>query len=167
VSGFAVEPVVTADRQVVFVTNRSGVQSPWIVPLAGGDATEIVREVAVSRNTDVSPDGRRLAFYSARTRGIVVCDLPRCENRLELPAPTNYAETLRWTADGNGLGYLVAPLTDIWVMPLDGGAPRAVTSFGPDASAIASFAWSRDGRRLAFVRTRTEYSVVMLSGLRP
>jgi Tol biopolymer transport system component len=167
-SGFAVEPVVTPDRAVVFVSNRDGVQSPWIMPLDGGDATEIVHEFVAAM--DVSPDGRRLGFVSqgGPQSAFVVCDLPRCSNRLELPIPMNFDNGLRWTPDGKELAYVGRPSgSDIWATPLDGGAPHAITNFGPEASLIARFAWSRDGRRLAFIRRDVEFDVVLLSGLRP
>jgi DNA-binding winged helix-turn-helix (wHTH) protein/Tol biopolymer transport system component len=165
--GVAVEPVVTRDRNVVFVTIRSGVQSPWIVPLDGGAASEIAQDDVRTSTVDVSPDGRQVAFFSLRTRKIAVCDLPHCDNRVDLDLPTNFADILRWTPDGKALGYLINASRDIWKMPVDGGAPSPVTSFGPNGNQIATFAWSGDGHRLAVVYLRTEESLVMLSGLRP
>jgi Tol biopolymer transport system component len=164
--GVAVEPVVTRDRNVVFVSIRSGVQSPWIVPLEGGAASEIVQDDVRTSTLDVSPDGRQVAFFSLRTRKIAVCQLPHCDNRVDLDPPTNFADILRWTPDGKALGYLIGSSRDIWMMPVDGGAPSPVTSFGPNGNQIATFAWSDSGR-LAVVYLRTEESLVMLSGLRP
>jgi len=161
-SGVAGERVVTGDRSVVFVSIRSGVQSPWIVPLDGGQPMEIVRE-GISPTLDVSPDGRRVVFWSFDVRAIVVCELPRCSNRRELQAPPNYVSSLRWTPDGKELAYLIEPPTDIWALPLDGGAPHPLTAFGPGAGRIVRFAWSRDGLRLAFAREQVEESVVLLS----
>jgi len=167
-SGVAGARVVTGDRSVVFVSIRSGVQSPWIVPLDGGEPVEIIRENMVS--LDVSPDGRWLAYYTPDLKAdgsgeptLVVCELPRCSNPHRLAAPSNYGGVLRWTPDGKELGYLNSALTDIWATPLDGGAPRAITSFGRDPDRIVGFAWSRDGRRLAFVREKVEERVVLLS----
>jgi hypothetical protein len=166
VYGFAVEPVVTADRTVVYVSNRTGVQAPWTVPLDGGEATEIVAEHANA--IDVSPDGRMLAFLTWRgIDGIVVCELPRCSNRRELPFPQSVGgPAMRFTPDGKELAYIDGSGRNIWAMPLDGGAPHALTRFAEDPRPILRFAWSRDGR-LAFVRASIEHDVVMLSGLRP
>lgn len=162
-SGVVGERIVTRDRSVVFVSIRSGVQSPWIVSLDGGEPTQIIQEGVTT--LDVSPDGRRLAFWSADARMIVVCELPRCESstRREFPVPPNYGEFLRWTPDGTEIAYLMQPPTDIWAIPLDGGAPHAVTHFGPDTSRIVRFAWSSDDQRLAVVREQVEESVVLLS----
>jgi DNA-binding winged helix-turn-helix (wHTH) protein/Tol biopolymer transport system component len=166
VSGFAVEPVVTADRSVVYVSNRSGVQSPWSVPLDGGETIQIVAEHANA--IDVSPDGRMLAFFTWRgVDGIVVCDLPRCSNRRELPFPPSVgASALRFTPDGEELAYIEGTGKNIWAVPLDGGPLHALTRFADDPRPILRFAWSRDGR-LAFVRASIEHDVVLLSGLQP
>jgi DNA-binding winged helix-turn-helix (wHTH) protein/Tol biopolymer transport system component len=166
VSGFAVEPVVTRDRAVVFVSNRSGVQSPWIVPLDGGEASEIVQETA--HGFDVAPDGRRLAFLTTRDRTqiLVTCDLPLCSDRRELMPPPNFgAFPLRWTPDGRALAYVDATYRAIWAMPVDGGTPYAIATYAPDTSPIAWFAWSGDGQRLGFIRITVEFDVVLLSNL--
>ena len=167
--GVAIEPVVTTDRDVVFITGRSGFQSPWIVSLDGSGETEIVPENVRPLTVDVSPGGRRLAFFSLDTRKIAVCDLPHCDRRtrIDLEPPANFLNILRWTPDGKALGYLANSLTDIWMMPLDGSQARPVTTFGSDGNQIATFAWSNVGEKLAVVYLKPEESLVMLSGLRP
>jgi Tol biopolymer transport system component len=173
VHGFAVEPVVTADRSVVFVSNRRGVQSPWIVPLDGGEAHEIVHEFADA--IDVSPDGHHLAYYAPGlkstgefARAFVICELPDCTNDRRLPFPPNcITNPLRWTPDGRELACLAVTRKDIWATPIDGGAPHTLTAFAQEASPIVRFAWSRDGRRLAFVRSDVEEDIVLLTGLHP
>ena len=167
VSGFAVEPVVTRDRFVVYVSNRSGIQSPWIVPLDGGEATEIVRERTLM--FDISRDGRSLAFMTLRGPGavLVACELPRCSDRRELPVPPNYrGRSIRWTPDGKELAYVAVGGKDIWAVPLDRGEPHALTSFAPHGSPIAIFRWSTDGSRLAFIRMDTQQDIVLLTALR-
>jgi DNA-binding winged helix-turn-helix (wHTH) protein/Tol biopolymer transport system component len=172
--GYTMEPVVTPDRAVVYVSNRSGAGSPWMVPLEGGEATEIVQDAVGA--IDVSPDGRWLAYYTPGLKSdggaepaFVICELPHCENAQRIPLPPGYLRErrLRWTPDGAELAYLRAGYKDIWAVPRDGGAPHAVTSFAPDASPILNFAWSRDGRRLAFIRFEVEEDIVLLTGLRP
>jgi dipeptidyl aminopeptidase/acylaminoacyl peptidase len=167
VSGFAVEPVVTRDRAVVYVSNRSGSQSAWIVPLDGGEAREIVQEQV--HGLDVSPDGRRLAFLTARdsTLLFVTCELPLCTNRRELTVPPNFGSPpVRWTRDGQELAYVDTTYRAIWAVPIDGRSPHAVATYAPDTSPIVWFAWSEDAR-LAFMRLALEFDIVLLSGLRP
>jgi Tol biopolymer transport system component len=166
VSGPVLAPVLSSDdRQVVFLSTRSGVQSPWIAPLEGGEPTEIARVFAAP--VDVSPDGDRLLFLSvnAQNQGaITVCDLPGCANRRALPVPANFGEDwmIRWTPDGR-VAYRDTSRSNIWAQPLDGGAPRQITQFADRE--IASFAWSRDGKRLAMIRTTTTNDIVLFRGL--
>src|SRR5262245_832137 len=47
VSGLMLASIVTPDsRHVVFLSVRSGVQSPWIVPIEGGEPTQITNTFA-------------------------------------------------------------------------------------------------------------------------
>ena len=52
---------------------------------------------------------------------------------------------------------------NIWSFPLAGGDPRQITNFTDRT--IESFAWSRDGTRLAVLRTTTTSDIVLLRGL--
>ncbi len=168
VPGAAFMPVISRDdRQVIFLRQNGGVQSPWTVPIEGGQPTEIVKAFAGGQTVDVSPDGRRLVFLSSGARNgftVVVCELPACTNRQDLTLPANSRPVpLRWTPDGQ-VAYLDSRLGNIWGLPLDGSAPRQITHFTDRA--IASFAWSRDGSRLAVARMTTTNDIVLLRGLR-
>lgn len=166
VSGFAVEPVVTRDRAVLYVSNLGGLQSVWSVPLDGGESTEVVRETV--QGFDVAPDGRRLAFATERERRLILvtCDLPLCSDRRELELPSTIAFPIRWTSTGREVAYLDAARRSIWAVPVDGGEPHAIVSYAPDTDPIVWFAWSGDGR-LGFMRVSLEFDVVLFSGLRP
>jgi serine/threonine protein kinase/Tol biopolymer transport system component len=166
VSGPVLAPVLSPDdRQVVFLSTRSGVQSPWIAPLEGGVPTEIVSVFAAP--VVVSPDGSRVLFESVDTQNqvtIISCDLPGCANRRSLPPPANSrVGWIRWTPDGRAGAYVDRSGSNIWAQPLDGGAPRQITHFADRE--IASFAWSRDGSRLAVIRTTTTNDIVLFRGL--
>ena len=71
----------------------------------------------------------------------------------------------RWSPDGRGLAYVDPSALNVWVQPLEGGAPRQVTNFtgGPR---IIEFAWSHDGTRLALTRAVDTSDIVMLKGIR-
>jgi serine/threonine protein kinase/Tol biopolymer transport system component len=163
--GFVVEPLVSPDgRYVIFISNRSGIQTPWIVSIEGGEPMQVVAEDA--NDLDISPDGRRLKFVTQNERGafVVVCDLPSCSNRHEFSWPENFGVPGRWTPDGRSLAYVERTGANIWALPLDGGAPSQITHFAADAArwGIGAFAWSHDGARLAVVRTTETNDIVLL-----
>jgi Tol biopolymer transport system component len=72
---------------------------------------------------------------------------------------------LRWTPDGKAIAYIDdASVANIWALPLEGGTPQQLTRF-TDGD-VQSFAWSRDGTRLAVIRSTTTNDIVLLQGVR-
>jgi Tol biopolymer transport system component len=161
VSGDAGFPKVTADnRHVIFQSFRSGVFSPWMVPIDGGEPREIIRMATSGK--DISPDGRRLFFEGSEKqneRKWFVCELPACSNRVNPPIPANAAFGRGFTPDGRSITYVDTSFVNIWTQPLEGGPPRQITHFTDRR--IESFAWSRDGSRLALVRSTTTSDIVL------
>ncbi|PWT83984.1 MAG: hypothetical protein C5B57_05675 [Blastocatellia bacterium] len=160
--------VTPDDRHVVFISSRSGHQSPWIMPLAGGTPTEITNLTASVRSLDVSPDGGSLMFASLDERNqrvLVLCDFPACPTRRTLPGLPAFARA-RWTPDSRGVAYVdEATGTNIWILPLERQTPHQLTRFSDDRT-ITDFAWSRDGKRLAIVRATVTNDIVLFKGLK-
>jgi dipeptidyl aminopeptidase/acylaminoacyl peptidase len=170
---FAANPLLTPDGQrVAFVAIRSGIQTPWVVPVDGGDAVEVAHlAVGVGAQTfDISPDGRRWSLATVNEAGeptLVVCDWPSCSNRRNFAVLSDFDAPLRWTRDGQAIAFVSQRGTNIWSMPLDGTAPRPITKFTETAARrkIADYAWSPDGTRLAIVFLTTSEDVVLISDL--
>ena len=164
VTGDAAFPIVTPDnRHVIFQSVRSGVLSPWMVPIEGGEPREIIRMATGPSTPDISPDGRRLLFGGDEKPNEFkwfVCELPACSNRVSPPMPANLGSGGRFTPDGRGITYVDTSHMNIWTQPLAGGSPRQITHFTDRT--IDSFAWSRDGSRLAIVRSTTTSDIVLL-----
>ena len=72
----------------------------------------------------------------------------------------------RWTADSRALTYVVtnAGVSNIWLQPINGDAPRQLTTFKSDR--IFSFDWSRDGKQLLVARGMVTSDVVLISNFR-
>jgi Tol biopolymer transport system component len=156
---------VTPDgKRAVYLSLENGVQSVWTVPLDGGTPAQVANVYAFQPVT--SPDGQSLTFVSVdeqKQSVITICALSNCSSRRNLPVPRRPA-ALQWTPDGRSVAY--ATLSNIWVQRLDGGAPSQLTHFPEDDRRIEDFEWSRDGRRLAFSRSRTTWDIVLFRGLR-
>jgi serine/threonine protein kinase len=169
VSGSASYLQVTRDdRSVLFLSVRSGVQSPWMVPIGGGSPVQVTNLFAGAGSVDASPDGRSLMFGTTGPGGnfqFVVCELPTCASRRFLAVPANSTlRRYRWTPDGHGIADILAPGSNIWIVPLDGSRPHQLTNF--TERSIQDFAWSHDGKRLAIARTTTTNDIVLLKGLK-
>ncbi len=148
--------VTPDDRFVLFTSIADGTVSIWIVAIEGGSPTKLTEGSSVA----VSPDGGSIAFTAEgvnRITSLFVCSLPRCG----LPRPIGPAQfdmAISWTPDGRGVAY--ANNGNLWVQPLNGGAPRQLTRF-TDVRPIRSFEWSRDGQRLAITRSTVTNDIVL------
>ena len=114
---------------------------------------------------DISPDSKTIVFNSRDDQGRLItalCDLPACTSRRTLPA---LLARRRWTPDGRGIAYYDPATRNIWIQPLDGSARRQLTHFTDDR-AIADFAWSHDGKRLAISRVSVSNDIVLFRGLK-
>jgi eukaryotic-like serine/threonine-protein kinase len=149
--------------QAIFLSNDSGVQSAWIMPIDGGKPRQLANVYAYLPVP--SPDGRSLAFVSLDDQKrpvLLVCELPECASRRTFKVPRSPA-ALQWMPDGRGLAYAV--LSNIWVQNLDGGAASPLTTFPEDERRIEDFEWSPDGKRLAFSRSKTTWDIVLFRGV--
>ena len=117
----------------------------------------------------LSPDGSQIAFarvtvdekkdrYETSIWTVAAAE-GRGAPRQLTAGPSDTAP--RWSPDGKSLAFLRSGEKDgkptpaqIYILPLNGGEPRAVTSL---SRAIDSIAWSPSGRTIAFTaRTKTE-----------
>lgn len=119
--------------------------SVWVMPANGGEARQITAEPGYDAGTAWSPDGRRLAFLRGRqpatgapiaTEGqLMTVDLASGKEQV-------FAENMQfigvpaWTRNSQALiANQAGPRgTALWLVPLDGGSPRQLTS--PYASRV-------------------------------
>lgn len=99
----------------------------------------------------LSPDGRHLAYSSARSGRLELYVRPvdgEGERQLTFDAKQNVQPA--WSPDGRELAFHSKDRGGIWVVPASGGAPRLVADFGSRP------AFSPDGRRIAFQSARLQ-----------
>jgi Tol biopolymer transport system component len=152
--------VTPDDRSVLYSSILGGTVSIWMVPIEGGTPSKLADGASVA----VSPDSGSIA-YTAQVPGggpsLMVCSLPGCTlPRAIGSAPFDTA--VAWMPDGRGVAYALEG--NVWVQPLGGGAPRQLTRFTENRY-IGSFAWSRDGKRLAITRSTVTNDIVLFKGL--
>ena len=85
---------------------------------------------------------------------------------LDFPHSFSGSPGLRWTPDGRALTFVdtVNGVSNIWSLPLDGGALKQLTDFKTDQ--IFWFDVSRDGKQLALSRGTVTSDVILIRDFR-
>jgi Tol biopolymer transport system component len=93
---------------------------------------------------------------------IVICSLADCQSPQTFKVDRS-PSAIQWTPDGRGVAYSIG--SNVWVQPRDGSAAYQLTKFAEDEWRIEDFEWSRDGKRLAFSRSKTTWDIVLFRGV--
>jgi Tol biopolymer transport system component/RIO-like serine/threonine protein kinase len=130
------------------------------VPETPGRATPPTRLIASTQldaGPQFSPDGRRIAFASARSGNC--CEIWISESDGSKPVQLTHfggphAGTPRWSPDGHQIAFdsEYGGNQNIYVVSTDGGQPRRLTT---ERSGDFVPNWSRDGRWVYFASDRT------------
>lgn len=153
---------------VYFARDEAGQPTVWKLSLERG-VTERLTNL-VTRTPAVSPDGNRVAFlYQQDSRwrvGIFLLENGKLMQSFEMPSniDPNWVIPMKWAADGKSLLYVDHPtdnVSNIWILPLDGGEPRQLTRF--QERRIYSFDVSPLDSRLVFARGNEVRDVVVIS----
>lgn len=129
----------------------------WRLSLEGGVASEPSRMLGVhstrwDHSPQLSPDGQRLAFISNRSGAYEVWVYDQATQQVESWSSFNgpYLSVPRWSPDGRYLlvDARLAEATILYLIPADGGPPRALNNAADGAWLAPS--WSHDGTRVFF-----------------
>jgi len=140
------------------------------MPIEGGESTIVTNKFA--SHPSVSPDGRLIAcIYRDSQANTDKLGLLRSEDGelvklIDVPESGHSRLLLVWSPDGRAVGYIDTRggVSNVWLQPIDGSPPIQLTDFKTDR--IFTFAWSRDGKWLAYSRGTEEHDVVLITDFR-
>lgn len=145
-------PRVSGDgRTLLYVTGKT----LWTKPVEGS-ASRRITDLLFGRSAAISEDGRTVAYQEgSATAGSTVRlkVVPIAGGPPLLDVPGGFAGQVRFHPDGASLSFvrLQGGVSNIWTMPLAGGAPVQVTRL--DRGTILGYDWLPDGR-LVLCRAR-------------
>ncbi|MBS1787535.1 MAG: PD40 domain-containing protein [Acidobacteria bacterium] len=126
----------------------------WKIPAEGGTPISLTDHEA--QTPHFSPDGQWISYGYADAKAGYVVIIPAGGGApvktFKLPNSTDFGVGCRWTPDGQGLTYIVKGKTfdNLWLQPVDGRAPHALTDF--NSGEIYNYAFARNGQRLFLAR---------------
>ena len=135
----------------------------------GGTTVQITKTHSVY--PALSRDGKLLSYFymdTSRTKkgewriGIVGVDEGQLLRSFTMPE-NMIGRVVRWAPDNSSIVYEKANgnVGNLWRQPLNRSAPIQITHF--DKESIGDFAWSHDGKSLAFTRSSEIRDLVLLS----
>jgi eukaryotic-like serine/threonine-protein kinase len=158
-------PVCSPDGQWVAFHASKGLHR---VRIDGGPVEMLDPTIGIS-NIVWSPDSRTVAQMTqvrgpagrAFVRKLVLVT-PGASARRMLDAPDDAMGNLWFSSDGAGIAYFVRAdgMATLQIQPLDGSAPRVMTSVSGER--LAGFRFSPDGSKLGVNRQRIDSDVVLL-----
>ncbi len=161
-------PQCTPDGRWIIYQSHGNNPTIWKMPVSGGEATAII-ETKGSRPS-LSPDGKFVAYpyldssFERPRWSIGITDIETGDRAKRFDFPSAVAERIvRWTRDGKAIAFLKSSggVPNIWIQPLDGGAPQPLTDFPSDM--IMSFNWNADGSQLAVIRGVETSDVLLIN----
>jgi Tol biopolymer transport system component/DNA-binding winged helix-turn-helix (wHTH) protein len=159
------EPSVSPDgRWVVYRSECDSNYSLWRVSIEGGEPVRLTDKPGSW--PWVSPDNKLVACEyantsSEKTQLAIIPLAGGTPTRIfDTPPSANFRYGIRWTSDGKAVTYRDWVM-GIWRQPIDGAAAQRLS--GLPQEKIFPYAWSRDGKFLAFTRGVEIRDVVLIS----
>jgi eukaryotic-like serine/threonine-protein kinase len=169
------DPACSPDGQwITFMSMRSGKPSLWKVSTEGGEPVQLTDRQ--STRAFFSPDGKLIAcgyFVEGAKPPWKVAIIPIAGGQpvklIEIPQSAYGGAGFRWTSDARALIYADTQKgqPNLWSLPIDGGKPTQITNFQSETiTALAAFAPSRDGKRMAISRGYSTSDIVLIKGFK-
>ena len=160
--GSSSQPALSPDgKWIIYTSEQDSKPSLRRVSIDGGATIQLGDKRAFC--PQVSPDGKSIAYVESQSSGFRLVVIPfdggEPLKAFSLPAIVYQAKRMRWTPDGKALIYKDSAL-GLWRQPLDGGPRQPLKGF--EDVQVSQFAWSFDGKNLAYTHGVDMREIVLL-----
>lgn len=135
---------LTTKREKSIISFQSAI---WTVPVNAGHRARLYQTNLYFGSPAISPDGKQIACYDKADPNappqIFIVRIDGGPPTKTFAVESNVRDScVRWTPDGRGSVYFLtrAGVSNLWMQPINGGAPKQLTNFTNDL--ISSFATS-------------------------
>jgi len=175
-------PVCSPDQKWVYYIEGPSVPRLMRVPIDGGTAemvpgSDIPNRFAIESIAFITPDNKSIGFSvdmidpntndAVAKLAIVSLDNPSSPPKMldldpRLGSSNNSNPGLQMVPNTNAMSYLISENggSNVWLQPLDGTPGRQITHF--QSEQISNYAWSPDGKSIAYIRGHDTADVVLL-----
>ncbi|MBK7875975.1 MAG: S9 family peptidase [Planctomycetes bacterium] len=137
--------------RIAYVSSEGGSAQLWVRWMDSGQTARLTNLSEGPGAIAWSPDGKWIAytaFVAEETEPFVA--MPRAPEGAQWAPPARVITAVKYRADGEG--YLRQGHAQLFVVPAEGGSPRALTSGAFDVRGAPS--WTPDGKALVFASNR-------------
>ena len=132
-------------RFIAYSSDRGGKFDIWIQQISGGDPIQITKGPGQNWQPDWSPDGKYIAYRSEEGEGGIYI-MPALGGAGLQRKIASFGYYPRWSPDSSRI--LLQPAYGLFVVGLNGDAPREVMTDLPQNSVSTFSAWHPDGKRI-------------------
>jgi TolB protein len=168
-NGYEQYPSFSPDGRWIFYAYYENDRLELFKLALDGGAPVRLTESFLSDTPLLSPDGKVLAAYYREKPGALLKlillspDGGKPIKTFDIPQTVGL---YKWMPDGRSLAYLDTQkgVSNVWVLPVDGGSPRQVTDF--TSGLIYWFDLDRAGKPTLFSRGTINRDVVLITGFK-
>jgi DNA-binding winged helix-turn-helix (wHTH) protein/Tol biopolymer transport system component len=150
-------------KWVIYTTTRDDKPTLSRIPIDGGDPTQI--SDTTCSFSQVSPDGQYIACMASALRRLLVIPFAGGGPVKSFPVIVSALQgvRMRWTPDGKAIIYRADP-QGLWRQALNDETPQMVKGF--EELPMRSFAWSSDGKNLAYASGATANEIILIENFK-
>ena len=134
---------------IAFNSDRLGEMNLWVRTLADGSERQLTSGPGGDYQPTWAPDGRRIAFFSARGGNTDVWRVDLTDGKLTRLTDDRAVTPPVYSPDGKQIAFMSdrTGRSEVWLMNADGSNQRRLATVGTWGHFLR---WTRDGRAVVF-----------------